>query len=117
MRAFIFSVWAHVGEKSENTLEALKSLAAKQYSVAEQGGRYVISASSQGKSFTWELPPGETPASFTETAYDAWRMLKIGGASGGQMTDAELEAYVVDAGGQYTDTVIATFTQRSFDGR
>ena len=111
MRAFIFSVWAHVGETSDLTLEALKKLAAKQYSVADQGGRYVVSASVQGKAFTYELPQGQTPAVFTQLAYDAWRQIRIGGASGEQMTDAELEAYLTDENGECSDTVVAAFTQ------
>jgi hypothetical protein len=44
-------------------------------------------------------------------AYDSWRMVKIGGANGGQMTDAELEAYLCDTSGQNTDRTVAAFTQ------
>ena len=111
MRAFIFSVWAYVGETSDKTLEALKTLAAKQYTTAERGGRYVVSATVQGKSFTYELPDGQSGTDFAQMAYDSWRMVKIGGADGGQMTDAELEAYLCDVSGENTDRTVASFTQ------
>lgn len=113
MRAFIFSVWAHVGETSDLTLAALKQLAAKQYTVAEQGGRYVVSASVQGKSFSYELPAGQTSADFSTCVWEAWRMLKIGGLDG-QMTDAELEEYLTDAAGDVTDTIVASFTRTNY---
>lgn len=113
MRAFIFSIWASVGETAAGTEVALKALAAKQYTVAEQGGRYVVSASAQGKSFTYELPPGKTPAAFSDEVYSAWRYICNGGASGDMMTDSELEAYLKDANGEYTNTVVAAFTRDS----
>lgn len=116
MRAFIFSVWASVGETAANTIAALKALAAKQYTIAEQGGRYVVSASVQGKSFTYELPQGQGPAAFTDQAYSAWRHLNTAGASGGVMTNDELRAYLLDKDNQYTDTIVAAFTQDAHYG-
>ncbi len=112
MRAFIFSVWAHVGSTSADTLAALKDLAARQYTVAEQGGRHVVSASLQGKSFTYEMPAGQTGMDFTQMCYDAWRQLTIGGASGGWMTDDELDLFLSDKDGENTNVTVATFTQR-----
>lgn len=114
MRAFIFSIWVHVGKTSNATIEALEQLAAKQYTTAEQGGRYVVSATVQGKSFTYELPDGMNGASFLETVRESWRMISIGGASGDEMTDAELKAYLLDADGQVTDRTVASFTQRAY---
>jgi hypothetical protein len=116
MRAFIFSVWARVGETAAGTIAALKALAAKQYTVAEQGGRYVVSASAQGKSFTYELPQGQSPAVFTDQAYSAWRHLNTAGASGGVMTNDELSAYLLDEDSEYTDTVVAAFTKDAYYG-
>jgi len=111
MRAFIFSVWVHVKKTSDATLEALESLAAKQYTTAEAGGKVVVSATVQGKSFTYEIPPGQSASDFLQLAYNSWRMVKIGGASGGQMTDAELEAYLIDVSGEVTDRTVAVFNQ------
>jgi hypothetical protein len=111
MRAFIFSIWAFVDETAQATLDTLKALAAKQYTVAEQGGKVVVSATVQGKSFTYEIPEGQSASDFLQLVYDSWRMVKIGGTSGGQMTDAELEAYLCDTGGEVTDRTVAVFAQ------
>jgi len=113
MRAFIFSVWAKVGSTSSDTLAALKTLAAGQYTVAEQGGRSVVSASVQGKTFTYEFPAGQSSMDFTELCYDSWRQVNIGGASGATMTDGELDLFLSDAGGENTNVTVATFTQRN----
>jgi hypothetical protein len=70
-----------------------------------------VSATVQGKSFTYELPQGQGGSDFLVLAHESWRMLKIGGASGGQMTDAELEAYLQDVNGQNTNRTVASFAQ------
>ena len=117
MRDFIFSIWAKVGETTVETVAALKALAAKQYTTAEQGGRIVVSASVQGKSFTYELPEGQSGPDFLATVRESWRMIEIGGASGGQMTDAELLAYLLDTAGEVTNTTVASFTRCNHYGR
>tara|TARA_R110000744_G_C18986454_1_gene520007 strand:+ start:58 stop:402 length:345 start_codon:yes stop_codon:yes gene_type:complete len=111
MRAFIFSVWVHSSKTAIATTAAMETLAAKQFSVAEQGGRHVVSASVQGKSFSYEMPAGQGGSDFLNMAHDSWRLLKIGGDTGGAMTDAELESYLTDAGGQQTNRTVASFTQ------
>ena len=111
MRAFIFSVWVHSGKTSVATVNALETLAAKQFTVAEQGGRHVVSASVQGKSFSYEMPEGQGSSDFLVMAHDSWRIVKIGGATGAQMTDAELEAYLQDAAGESTNRTVASFAQ------
>ena len=111
MRDFLFSIWAKVGETAAATSAALKTLAAKQYTTAEQGGRMVVSASVQGKSFSYELPPGQSGVEFLSTVRESWRMVEIGGASGTQMTDAELRAYLLDADGQITSRTVASFSR------
>jgi len=113
MRAFIFSIWVHVGKTTSGTITLLETLAAKQYTTAEQGGRYVVSATVQGKSFTYEMPEGQNGASFLEMVRESWRMLNIGGASGGEMTDAELRSYLLDEAGQVTDCTVAAFTSQA----
>lgn len=111
MRAFIFSVWVHVGKTTDATIAALETLAAKQFTTAEQGGRYVVSATVQGKSFTYEMPEGQSGAAFLEMVRESWRMLNIGGATGDEMTDAELKAYLLDEYGEVTTRTVAAFTQ------
>jgi len=113
MRDFIFSVWCHVGKTSAATIEALETLAANQYTTAEQGGRYVVSASVQGKSFTYELPAGQSGADFLNMVRESWRMLQIGGVSNGVMTDAELLAYLIDTNGEVTNVTVASFTRQT----
>ena len=103
MRAFIFTVWIKAGKTAAETIALLESLAAKQYTVAEQGGRYVVSASVQGKSFTYELPQGQTAYDFTETCYEAWKAIK-------GMTDGELEEFVCDPNREQTNVTQATFS-------
>jgi predicted dinucleotide-binding enzyme len=112
MRAFIFSVWVHVKKTSDATLEALESLAAKQYTTAEAGGKVVVSATVQGKSFTYEIPEGQSSSDFLQLAHESWRMVSIGGTNFAQMTDAELKAYLLDVAGEVTDRTVAVFTQR-----
>ena len=100
-RFFIYSL-DQGGKTAAATVALLESLAAKQYTVAEQGGRYVVSASVQGKSFTYELPQGQTADDFSELCYDAWRYID-------GMTDAQLEAYIKDADNECTNVTQATF--------
>ena len=111
MRSFIFTVWVHVGKTAKATIAGLEELAGKQFATAEQGGRYVVSASVQGKSFTYELPTGTSSAEFAETCREAWRMVNIGGEDGGEMTDAELRAYLLDTNGEVTNTTVASVHQ------
>ena len=108
MRSFIFAVWVHVGKTAQATIAGLEELAGKQFATAEQGGRYVVSASVQGKSFTYELPAGTSSAEFAESCREAWRMINIGGTSGGEMTDAELRTYLLDPNGEVTNTTVAS---------
>jgi hypothetical protein len=111
MRAFIFSIWVHVKKTSQATVDALELLAANQYKVAEVGGKIVVSATVQGKSFTYEIPEGQSASDFLQLAYTSWRMVEIGGATGDQMTDAELKTYLLDVSGQVTDRTVVSFTQ------
>lgn len=111
MRDFIFSIWTKVGKTSNDTVAALESLAARQYTTAEQGGRVVVSASVQGKSFTYEIPEGQTSMDFLAFCRGSWRMIMIGGVTSSQMTDAELLAYLLDADGEVTNTTVASFTR------
>tara|TARA_R110002020_G_scaffold163977_1_gene350293 strand:+ start:104 stop:451 length:348 start_codon:yes stop_codon:yes gene_type:complete len=107
MRAFLFTIWIKAGKSAVQTIELLEQLAAKQYSIAEQGGRYVVSATVQGKSFTYELPEDETPYDFIQLCYDAWRLVR-------GMTDQELEDFIVDADNEVTNVTQATFSKNAY---
>ena len=104
MRAFLFTVWIKAGKTVAETIALLESLAAKQFTVAEQGGRYVVSASVQGKSFTYELPEGTSIYEFSQWCYDYWKCIR-------DMTDQELEDFLVDADGEETNVTQATFSR------
>ena len=103
MRAFIFTIWIKAGKTAAETIALLETLAAKQYTIAEQGGRYVVSASVQGKSFTYELPAGQTAQDFALLCYESWKAIK-------DMTDAELEEFVCDPNKEQTNVTQATFS-------
>lgn len=102
MRAFLFTVWIKAGKTAAETIALLETLAAKQFTVAEQGGRYVVSASVQGKSFTYELPAGQTAYDFVQLCYDAWRCVR-------SMDDDELETFIIDENDDVTSVTQATF--------
>ena len=67
----------------------------------------MINASLSGKSFSYELPPNWGAFDFSEMIRLAYKCISLGGASGGQMTDAELQTYVLDANDEVTDTITA----------
>ena len=110
MRAFIFAVWVKAGKTAEDTLSALEALSAQHFTVAESGGRQMLTASVQGKSFSYEIPPGLDSSYFASLAYEDWKAISAGGASGGKMTDAELVAFVQDASGAVTNVARARFS-------
>lgn len=74
----------------------------------------MINASLAGKSFSYELPPNWGAFDFSEMIRLAYKTIKIGGADGGEMTEAELETYVLDGNDEVTDTFIArvSYNQR-----
>ncbi len=76
----------------------------------------MISASVQGKSFTYEVPEGQTSMDFLAQCRESWRIILIGGASGAQMTDAELLTFLLDADGEVTNTTVASFTRTTEHG-
>lgn len=112
MRALIFSVWVTVGKTAPETIAALEALAAKQYTVAQDGGRQMISASVQGKNFSYEIPEGQSAASVSAMAYEGWKALL--NCDGKVMSDEELEAYLKDCSGEVTNTTRVRF---SYGGR
>lgn len=109
MRAFIFSVWIAAEKSAAATVTALESLSAQHYTVAQQGGKQMLSATVQGKSFTYEIPPGIDSTHFAGLAYEAWKQIRKGGASAGVMTDEELESFLEDSANEVTSVTRARF--------
>ena len=107
MRALLFTIWIQSDKSVTATLALLEQLTKAQLETVQQGGARMINASLSGKSFSYELPPNWGAFDFSEMIRLAYKTIKIGGASGGQMTDAELQTYVLDANDEVTDTLTA----------
>ena len=90
-----------------NTLEAL---ATSHYEIVEQNGRQVISASVQGKQFTYTIPDGYSVSDFQEQLREGYSILKTNGASNGQMTDEEISNYVLDKDKEISNVARARFS-------
>ena len=88
-------------------MSLLEQLTAAQFETVQQGGARMINASLSGKSFSYELPPNWGAFDFCEQIRFAYKTIKTGGASDGEMTEAELEAYVLDTSDEITDTMTA----------
>lgn len=107
MRSLLFTLWLRSDKSLSATLALLEQLAVAQYDTVEQGGARMINASLSGKQFSYELPPNWGAFDFCEQIRYAYKTIKTGGASGGEMTEAELETYVLDTNDEMTDTIIA----------
>jgi hypothetical protein len=114
MRSLLFTIWIQSDKSVSATLALLEQLTIAQLETVQQGGARMINASLAGKSFSYELPPNWGAFDFSEMIRLAYKTIKIGGASGGEMTEAELETYVLDGNDEVTDTFIArvSYNQR-----
>ena len=111
MRALLFVIWIKSGKDAAAALALIETLALGEYDTQSRGGARIVSANVAGKQFSYELPPNWSNSDFIETLRGLYKILTTGGASGGQMTDAELNAYVVDADDQVTNVAKARFAQ------
>ena len=107
MRSLLFTIWIQSDKSVSATLALLEQLTIAQLETVQQGGARMINASLAGKSFSYELPPNWGAFDFSEMIRLAYKTIKIGGASGGEMTEAELETYVLDGNDEVTDTLTA----------
>ena len=107
MRALLFTLWIQSDKSVTATLALLEQLTVAQLETVQQGGARMINASLSGKSFSYELPPNWGAFDFADMIRLAYKTISLGGASGGQMTDAELQTYVLDANNEVTDTYTA----------
>jgi len=113
MRALLFTIWIQADKSVSATLTLLEQLAVAQFETVQQGGARMIRASLSGKSFDYELPANWGAFDFTEQIRLAYKCIKTGGTSGAEMTDAQLEAYVIDSNDEVTDTIIARVNYNS----
>jgi hypothetical protein len=107
MRALLFTIWVQSDKSVTATLALLEQLTVAQLETVQQGGARMINASLSGKSFSYELPPNWGAFDFTEMIRQAYKCVALGGVSGGQMTDAELQTYVLDGNNEVVDTMTA----------
>lgn len=104
MRALLFTVWVYAGKSATGTISTLEALAIAQYETVTHGGARMVRASLSGKSFDYEMPANWGPTDFIESVRLAYKQVLTGGAAG-QMTEAELMAYVLDSDNEQTDTM------------
>jgi len=114
MRALLFTLWIQSDKSVTATLALLEQLTVAQLETVQQGGARMINASLSGKSFSYELPPNWGAFDFSEMIRLAYKRVSLGGASGGQMTDAELQTYVLDANNEVTDTMTARVSSTNY---
>ena len=114
MRSLLFTLWIQADKSVSATLSLLEQLTAAQFETVQQGGARMINASLSGKSFSYELPPNWGAFDFSEMIRLAYKRVSLGGASDGQMTDAELQTYVLDANNEVTDTMTARVSSTNY---
>ena len=114
MRALLFTIWIQSDKSVMATLALLEQLTVAQLETVQQGGARMINASLSGKSFSYELPPNWGAFDFSEMIRLAYKRVSLGGASSGQMTDAELQTYVLDANDEVTDTMTARVSSTNY---
>jgi len=102
MRALLFTVWIHSGKTATSTINALETLAQGQFETVTHGGARMVRASLSGKSFDYEMPANWGSNDFIESVRVAYKRVLIQGAAG-QMTDTELQDFVLDSNNQVTD--------------
>lgn len=75
-RGLIFSLWIQASKDPVALRLALEALASGQASTFTNGGKVMVSASVAGKSFSYQLQPGMSPAAMTQLSLNAWRATK-----------------------------------------
>ena len=116
MRGLLFTIWIQAGKTASSTIDALETLAAGQFESVQHGGARMVRASLSGKSFDYEMPANWGPHDFIDSIRECYKIVRTQGASG-QMTDQELEDYVLDTANQVSDTQFARVNQYSRYGR
>ena len=93
-RGLIFSFWIQAEKDPVALRLALEALAASQFEAFNNNGRYMVSASVAGKSFSYQFQKDMDPATLARFAYEAWRKVK------GFTTSAQVETFLSNNTGQ-----------------
>lgn len=109
MRDLLFTIWLKAGKDASKTLELVESLVVSQFEIVSKAGARMIQGSVAGKTFIYQLPDGWSATDFISQLRLVYRQLNIGGASGGVMTEAEINTYVLDTANQVTNMTRARF--------
>jgi hypothetical protein len=75
-RGLIFSFWIQAAKDPVALRLALEALAGSQFESFKNNGRYMVSASVAGKSFSFQFQKDMDPATLARLAYEAWRKVK-----------------------------------------
>jgi hypothetical protein len=113
MRSLLFVIWIKSAKDAATALSIIETLALGEFDTQSRGGARIVSANVAGKQFQYELPADWSATDFIEQLRLLYKVVTTGGASGGQMTDAEMEAYVIDAGNQVTNVAKARFADEA----
>lgn len=114
MRSLLFTLWLKSNKSVAATLELIKDLTLAQMDSIEQGGAKMINASVGGKSFSYQLPKNWGEADFRDQLMLAYKTIETGGATGARMTEAELQAFVLDINNEVTDTIVARINYNNY---
>ena len=113
MRSLLFVIWIKSSKDAATALAIIETLALGEFDTQSRGGARIVSANVAGKQFQYELPPGWSSSDFIEQLRLLYKVVTTGGASGGQMTDSEMNEYVVDAANQVTNVSKARFADQA----
>jgi|TARA_B100001094_G_C17940669_1_gene675417 hypothetical protein len=113
MRSLLFTLWIQADKSVSTIVTLLEQLTVAQVETVQQGGARMVNASLSGKSFSYELPANWGAFDFCEHIRMAYKTIETGGATGGQMTEAELKTYVLDTNDEVTDTMTARINYNS----
>ena len=113
MRSLLFVIWIKSSKDAATALSIIETLALGEFDTQSRGGARIVSANVAGKQFQYELPADWSASDFIEQLRLLYRIATTGGADGGQMTDTEMENYVIDAGNQVTNVIKARFADQS----
>ncbi len=107
MRSLLFTLWILSDKSVTATIALLEELTKGQLETVQQGGARMINASLAGKSFSYELPANWGAFEFNMMLMECYKILTTKGLNGGQMTDSQLNSYVLDTKNEVTDTMLA----------
>lgn len=113
MRSLLFVIWIKASKDAATALSIIETLALGEFDTQSRGGARIVSANVAGKQFQYELPADWSASDFIEQLRLLYRVATTGGADGSQMTDSEMNDYVIDAGNQVTNISKVRFADQS----